>query len=68
MKKLRRIRHKQAAVDLSIKAIHAVSASNAKIAVQPDHLNCGAKGIAPSPADLFADAKSFICEYKRGRQ
>ena len=44
----------KAAADLSLKAIQAVSASNAKIAVQPATLNCGANGLTPSPADVFA--------------
>ena len=31
----------------------AVSASNAKIAVQPSTLNCGSNGITPSPRDVI---------------
>jgi hypothetical protein len=37
----------KAAADLSLKAIQAVSTSNAKIAVQPATLNCGANGLSP---------------------
>ena len=42
------------AAELSIKAIQAVSASTAKIAVQPATLNCGSNGITPSPRDVIA--------------
>ena len=35
----------KAAADLSLQAIQAVSVSNAKIAVQPATLNCGAEAI-----------------------
>ncbi len=51
----------KAAADMSLKAIQAVSASNAKIAVQPATLNCGANGLSPSPADVFA----FLEDYWR---
>ena len=42
------------AAELSIKALQAVSASTAKIAVQPATLNCGSNGITPSPRDAIA--------------
>ena len=42
------------AAELSIKALQAVSASTAKIAVQPATLNCGSNGITPSPRDVIA--------------
>ena len=53
----------KAAADLSLKAIQAVSASNAKIAVQPATLNCGANGITPSPADVFAFLEDIKTRY-----
>ena len=53
----------KAAADLSIKAIQAVSASNAKIAVQPATLNCGANGLTPSPADVFAFLEDIKTRY-----
>ena len=42
----------KAAAELSLQTIKAVSVSNAKIAVQPATLNCGANGLTPSPADV----------------
>ena len=42
----------KAAAELSLQTIKAVSVSNAKIAVQPATLNCGANGLAPSPTDV----------------
>jgi hypothetical protein len=53
----------KAAADLSLKAIQAVSTSNAKIAVQPATLNCGANGISPSPADVFAFLEDIKTRY-----
>ena len=53
----------KAAADLSLKAIQAVSASNAKIAVQPATLNCGANGLTPSPADVFAFLEDIKTRY-----
>ena len=48
----------KAAAELSLQTLKAVSVSNAKIAVQPATLNCGANGLAngltPSPADMNA--------------
>ena len=56
----------QAAPELSLKAIQAVSASNAKIAVQPATLNCGANGLTGAVILSFAsksdDANSSITE------
>ena len=42
----------KAAAELSLQTIKAVSVSNAKIAVQPATLNCGANGLTPSPANV----------------
>ena len=53
----------KAAAELSIKAIQAVSASTAKIAVQPATLNCGANGITPSPSDVFAFLEDVKTRY-----
>ena len=53
----------KAAADLSLKAIQAVSTSNAKIAVQPATLNCGANGLSPSPADVFAFLEDIKTRY-----
>ncbi len=53
----------KAAADLSLKAIQAVSTSNAKIAVQPATLNCGANGLNPSPADVFAFLEDIKARY-----
>ena len=40
--------------ELNLKAIAAVSASSAKLAVQPATLNGGVSGLAPSPGDVMA--------------
>ena len=53
----------KAAADLSLKAIQAVSTSNAKITVQPATLNCGANGLTPSPADVFAFLEDIKTRY-----
>ena len=39
---------------LNLKAIAAVSASSAMLAVQPANLNGGVSGLAPSPGDVMA--------------
>ena len=39
--------------ELNLKAIAAVSASSAKLAVQPATLNGGVSGLAPSPGDAI---------------
>ena len=54
----------KAAADLSLKAIQAVSVSNAKIAVQPATLNCGANGLTPSPADVNVWIEDISSRYK----
>ena len=40
--------------ELNLKAIAAVSASSAKLAIQPALLNGGVSGLAPSPGDVMA--------------
>ena len=72
----------KAAAELSLQTIKAVSVSNAKIAVKPATLNCGANGLNPSPADMNAwiqdmstkhdiipgDTRVFLSRILRGDQ
>ena len=53
----------KATAELSLQTIKAVSVSNAKIAVQPATLNCGANGLSPSPADMNSWIEDMITKH-----